>query len=248
MYGMRDVARHAGAALSTVSIVLNNGEKYVNEEIRQKVLLSAKELGYNPALSKIKSNKTIAEIFPIIYSSFFSNVLSGIEEIFSINNSILLFYISDFSFEKEKTCLKSMKKNIVGIVLDSLCPYGEEKEYFSWLEEEFVNQGIPVMILERKLNNDKFFSIFLDNYKFAYIATKHLIELGHRKIAHIAGSPLMLHSFERLDGYKQALQENDIMVDDELIQTGDFTPYSGYVGMKKILSIRDDITGLLRKG
>ena len=244
MYGMRDVAKNAGVALSTVSTVLNNGSKYVSDEIKQKVLLAAKELGYNLASNKKISNKTIAVIFPIINSSFFSNVLSGIGEIVSKNNCMLLFYNSDFSFDKEKTCLKSMKKNLAGIVLDSLCPYSEEKEYFYWLEEEFVNRGIPVLLLERKPDNDKFYSIFLDNYKFAYIAAQHLIELGHRKIAHIAGSPMMPHSFERLDGYKKALLDYNITVDHELIQTGDFTPYSGYIGMKKILSIRDDITAL----
>lgn len=244
MYGMRDVAKHAGVALSTVSMVLNNNEKYVSEEIKQKVLLAAKDLGYNLASNKRKSQKTIAVIIPIINSSFFSNVLSGIEEIVSKDNGLLLFYNSDYSFEKEKVYLKSMKKNIAGIVIDSLCPYSEEKEYFNWLEREFVNRGIPVLLLERKMDNEKFYTIFLDNYKLAYTATLHLIELGHRKIAHISGSLLLMHSFQRMDGYKQALLDYGIMVDQELIQIGDFTPYSGYVSMKKILSIRDDITAL----
>jgi LacI family transcriptional regulator/LacI family repressor for deo operon, udp, cdd, tsx, nupC, and nupG len=241
---MRDVAKRAGVALSTVSIVLSNSKKYVSDEVKQRVFFAANELGYNIYLNKKNSLKTIAVILPIINSSFFSNVLNGIEDIVSRDNNLLLFYNSDYNFEKERSCLKALKKNLTGIILDSLCPHNLAKDYFNWLKEEFIKRGIPVLILERKLDDDSFYTIYLDNYKYAYIATLHLIENGHHKIAHISGSPLMLHSFERLDGYKQALRDYNITPDQELIQTGDFTPYSGYVAMKNMIDIRNDFTAL----
>jgi LacI family transcriptional regulator/LacI family repressor for deo operon, udp, cdd, tsx, nupC, and nupG len=244
MPGMRDVAKHAEVALSTVSAVLNNSKKFVSDEVKQKVWSAVKELDYNLLANKKAVHKTIAVILPIITSSFFSNILNGIEDIVSKDNNLLLFYNSNYSFEKEKTCLTTLRKQLAGIVLDSLCPQNIEKEYFAWIEEEFISKGIPVVLLERMMENENFHSIYFDNYKYAYIATLHLIELGHRRIAHIMGSPLMLHSFERLDGYKQALMDYNITIDEELIQTGDFTSFSGYVAMKNLLDKQTNFTAL----
>ena len=77
MPGMRDVAKHANVALSTVSAVLNNSDKYVSDEIRQRVLTTAQDLGYILFEKRRFSQKNIAVILPIITSSFFSNVLNG---------------------------------------------------------------------------------------------------------------------------------------------------------------------------
>ncbi|MDR3336445.1 MAG: LacI family transcriptional regulator [Treponema sp.] len=244
MHGMREVAKQAGVALSTVSTVLNNSDKYVSEEIRQKVWSAAKELDYNLALNKRSSHKTIAVVLPFITSSFFSNVLYGIEDVVSKSNDLLLFYNSDYSFEKERNCFRTLNRKITGIILDSLCPLNMETEYFNWLEEEFISKGIPVLVLERRMENESFYCIYNDNYKYAYIATLHLIELGHRKITHITGSPLMLQTQERLNGYIQALRDYNIPMDQELIRTGDFTPYSGYLAMKNLMDICNDFTAL----
>jgi DNA-binding LacI/PurR family transcriptional regulator len=92
MPGMRDVAKHAKAALSTVSTVLNNSDKYVSEEIRQKVLAAAADLGYVLTEKKRFTRKTIAVILPVITSSFFPNVLSGIQDTVSQDRNFLLFY------------------------------------------------------------------------------------------------------------------------------------------------------------
>ncbi|GHV46754.1 LacI family transcriptional regulator [Spirochaetia bacterium] len=242
---MRDVARQAGVALSTVSAVLNNSDKYVSTEIRKKVLSSAKELGYTLLVKKVFSKKPIAVLLPVITSSFFSNVLNGIENIVSQDKNMLLFYNSNYSFEKEQACLKTMRKqSMAGIILNSICPHSLEDEYFNWLDEEFVSKGIPVVLLERKVESRRFYSIFIDNFKCACIVTQHLIDYNHRVIAHISGNDHMRHSFERLDGYKETLTNNGIPVDTELIQAGDFTPYSGYLAVKRLLNIRSDFTAI----
>jgi LacI family transcriptional regulator/LacI family repressor for deo operon, udp, cdd, tsx, nupC, and nupG len=245
MPGMRDVAKHAKVALSTVSAVLNNSDKYVSEEIRQRVFTAAQDLGYILFEKRRISQKNIAVVLPIITSSFFSNVLNGIEATISNDKNYLLFFNSNHSFEKEQMYLKTLRKQfLTGIILDSICPPDLENDYLSWLEKEFVNNNIPVLVLERKLETDKIYCIYLDNYTSAKKATQHLIDLGHRKIAHILGNRHMRHSFERLEGYKQTLIANDIPFDNELIQQGDFTAASGYVAARKLQDIRGDFTAI----
>jgi LacI family transcriptional regulator/LacI family repressor for deo operon, udp, cdd, tsx, nupC, and nupG len=245
MAGMRDVAKHAGVALSTVSLVLNDSDKYVSPEIKQRVLFSVKAVGYSLPAKKRVSQKTIAVILPVITSSFFSNLLNGIEHVVSQDKALLLFYNSNYSFEKEQSCLKTLhKQSLAGVILDSICPYRMEAEYLDWMDTEFISRGIPVVLLERKVESERFFSIFIDNYKCACMVTQHLVDCGHRIIAHISGNDHMQHSFERLDGYKQTLFHNDIQVDPELIQPGDFSPYSGFLAMKKLLTMRSDFTAV----
>ncbi|AEF82335.1 LacI family DNA-binding transcriptional regulator [Leadbettera azotonutricia] len=245
MPGMRDVARHAKVALSTVSAVLSNSDKYVSDDVRKQVYAAAKDLGYIFTEKKRSSQKTIAVVLPIITSSFFSNVLTGIEDTISKDKNYLLFFNSNYSFEKEQMLLKTLHKQfLTGVIVDSICPSDLESNYYSWLEKEFISKNIPVLILERKLESEKFYTIYLDNFTSAQKATQHLIDLGHKKIAHILGNSHMQHSFERLEGYKHALIENGIPIDPELIQQGDFTAASGYLATRKLLDIRRDFTAI----
>jgi DNA-binding LacI/PurR family transcriptional regulator len=106
MPGMRDAAKHANAALPTVSAVLNNGDKYVSDEIRQRVLTAAQDLGYILFEKRRFLQKNIAVILPIITSSFFSNVLSnvlnGIEETISNDKNYLLFLTQTIVLRKNR--------------------------------------------------------------------------------------------------------------------------------------------------
>lgn len=245
MAGMRDVARAAGVSLSTVSLVLNHSNKFVSEDNRNKVLAAAEELEYKLPPKKQFSQKTIAVMLPVITSSFFSNVLNGIEAAISPDKNLLLYYNSNYDFLKERACIKILRKqSLTGIILNSVCPPEEEEKYFQWLKAEFVDNGIPVVLLERKVEMDGFYCIYIDNFGSAYTATNHLISRGHRKIAYINGNDKMLHSCERYEGYAKAMRDAGLEIDEELIGQGDFTPFSGYCAMKELLNIRNDFTAL----
>jgi len=245
MAGMREVAKLAGVSLSTVSVVLNHSNKFVSEEHKKSVLKAAEQLGYKLPPKKRYTKKTIAVILPVVTSSFFSNVFNGIENTISQNRNLLLYYNSNYSFDKEKACITTLRKqSLAGIILNSICPMDQEKEYMEWLKSEFIDNGIPVVLLERKIESKDFYSVYINNYESAYAATWHLIEKGHKKIAHISGNDLMLHTCERQQGYRKALEEAGLFYDTELIQKGDFTPFSGYAAMKALLDIRTDFSGL----
>ena len=245
MASIRDVAKKAGVSTSTVSVVLNNGDKFVSDAHRKKVLEAVGELGYSLPPKKRFSKNTIAVILPIVTSSFFSNVLNGIEGAISPDDNLLLFYNSNYNFEKEKVCLQTLKKqNLAGVILDSVCPLEQEDEYLKVLNKEFIDKGIPIVMLERNRQMLNLHSVYINNFQGAYRATQHLIEKRHKRIAHITGNEKMLHSQERLEGYKKALEDYGLVYDSELVYRGDFTPYSGYIALKELLKLGRNFTAL----
>lgn len=245
MASIRDVAKKAGVSTSTVSIVLNNSEKYVSDFNRQKVLKAAEELNYSLPPKKHFSKNTIAVILPIVTSSFFSNVLNGIEGTISPDDNLLLFYNSNYNFEKERACLRTLKKqNLAGIILDSVCPPEQENDYLKSLNKAFIGKGIPVVMLERSRPSANLHSVYINNFQSAYRATKYLIERGHKKIAHIMGNEKLIHSQERFEGYKKALADHGLIYNPEIVYKGDFTPYSGYIALKELLNLGGDFTAL----
>ena len=152
MPGMRDVAKAAGVSLSTVSAVLSDSGKYVSEEIRSRVLETAGELGYQLPERQKKRDKIIAVVLPNIASTFFSNLLNGIEDTVAEEGYVLVVGNSDFDFNKEKRFIKTIRKQaLCGILIDTVCPATEEKEYFSFIKQTFLERRIPVVTLERKL-------------------------------------------------------------------------------------------------
>jgi len=246
MSGMRDVAKLAGLSLSTVSVVLNEqSDKYVSPGCRQRVLDAAKALDYRLPPKKKLQRKTIAVILPVITSAFFPNLFSGIEDVVTSQEHTLLFCSSRFSFKKELACVETIKRQaLCGIILDAVCPHEEEAEYLEMLKTEFVDKGVTIAFVEREIKHDSFYSVCVDFRHNAYLATRHLTERGHRKIAHITGRNFHKKINDRLEGYKQALGESGIPFDPGLVCAGDFTPNSGYLAMKNLMQQRSDFTAL----
>jgi len=245
MAGMRDIAKLAGVSLSTVSVVLADGKKKVSDSNRQKVLEAVRTLNYQNPPKRQDTRKTVAVVLPVLTSSFFTNVFSGIEVTLSEGKNLILYYNSNYNFDKEIACLKTLKKQMLaGIIINSICPINKELEYLDWLKREFIDHNIPVVLLEREVTSENFYCVFVDNQNSAYIATEHLINQGHTKIAHISGNELTIQYKDRLTGYKNALRDHGISFDPELVRKGDFTPLSGYLAMKQLLNIRSDFSAV----
>lgn len=241
MPGMREVAREAGVSLSTVSAVLSGSEKYVSEEIRNKVLLAANKIGYRCPAKKKKAEKVIAVVLPNITSTFFSSLLSGIEDTATDEGYTLVFGNSGYHFSKERRFISMIQKqSLQGVMIDTVCPITEENAYFEELRRTFGSKDIPVILLERKIQEPNFGSVYVDHMNNAYQATKHLVQKGYRSIAHVAGKANNPLTVLRLNGYRKVLEEGGIPYDKELVASGDFSPNSGYIAMKKILGIRSD--------
>lgn len=239
MTGMRDVAKKANVALSTVSIVLNNGDKYVSKELKERVLKAAKDLNYNIKKHKNDKYNAIAVILPNISSSFFSNLLNGVEEAAKEQGYITIVGNTHYDFEEEKRFLKVVKKQgVKGIVIDTVCPMKKEDEYYNFLKKNYIEKDISIIFLEKKIKREyeKFFhEIYIDHEKNAYLATLHLLEKGCKNIGHISGNLEDFLYNSRLKGYIRALKTHDISINKDLIVEGELTPSSGYIKAKDLM-------------
>lgn len=245
MAGMREVAKLAGVSLSTVSTVLNNTDKYVSPEVVERVHNAIQALDYRLPPKKRATEKTIAVILPVITSVFFSNLLNGVENAAAEKGYSLLFGNSGFRFDKERRYIEMIQKQALsGVIIDTVCPAESEQEYLLQLKTVFVEKGIPVVFLEHEIPDDSFYCIYVDHLHNAYLSTRHLLEMGHHRVAHIAGYPQHQLTLERIKGYRKALAEAGIAFDPELVGEGDFTPNSGYLAMKTLLSRRSDLTAI----
>ncbi len=238
MASMRDVADKAGVSVSTVSVVLNNKKK-VSEELRQRIFQAMDDLDYKlpTNVRARRSSKTIAIIIPFVSSLFFTHLLAGVTDVARSRGFDIIIKISGYDFKEEKTMVESiLRENIVGLIIDSVCPIDLAEEYFGQMERIFKRTGVPVVYVERNLSQYNFKSIYVDNVKSAYTITRHLLEAGHRQIAHITGNLSSPQTIERIEGYRQALSEFGIEPNDDLIVVGDYSPITGYIRTKELIS------------
>jgi LacI family transcriptional regulator len=236
MVTMADVAKHAGVSTATVSHVLNR-TRYVSEETRAHVLAAVNDLGYRPnrlARSLVRGEThTLGLIIPDQANPFFAELARGVEDTgFGRGyNVILCNSYGDLDKELRYQDVLSQKQ-VDGILLVAA---GASTEHVESLQA----QGMPVVIVDRDLADVAVDKVLTDNLKGGRLATKHLIELGHRRIGCIAGPSQVTPSSERVTGYRQVLEESGIAVDQNLILRGDFQPESGYQGARQLLA-RDD--------
>lgn len=231
---IKDVAKKAGVSVTTVSRVLN-GEKYVKDDLKAKVKRAIDELGYAPShiarsLVRKKTN-LIGVIVPDLTSSFYSTILSSIEETASLNDYNLLVCNIIEDTDKELKYLNVFKEmRVDGIII--------MHEKLSDDIRSFINKlDIPVIFSSVRPLDHKFVSVIIDDYEAAYDATRYLIELGHERIAFIGGDMRDITSGQnRYVGYRNALKDNRVKIVNDYIRFGDYKTQSGYNLMKDLLA------------
>lgn len=233
MATIKDIARRAGVTPSVVSRALNN--KYgVKESTRELILKIAQELDYYPntAARSLVTRKTdtIGVMMADISEPYYAQMIKGMEYVASQTGYTLLFSNSYESVEHNRV----LQKMIFAERVDGLVIVGsniQEKNFvFTLLEQE-----IPFVLIERNFSDPRVNCIWVDNVKGAYLATKYLIEKGHRRIAHIAGNLYYQVALDRIEGYKKALHEAGIGFSEELVSSGNFVSQGAYKVMKEIL-------------
>lgn len=240
MATIKDVAKRAGVSISTVSNVINSS-KYVSEELRQRVNEAIAELNYRVDVTarnmKTRNTKIIGVVVNSISSIFIPQVMNGIQDYASKRGYQILFYSSDFVFEKEKRCISLLLDSKVdGIIIDSVANY-KEKGYFQYLSSLMIgDKNVFVVSLERNLMRYGIYSVHVNNYLGGKMATKYLIEKGCHNIAVISGPKSMDVVYDRLNGYKDSLQEAGVSYDPDMIEYGDYTTLSGYLTMKRFIT------------
>lgn len=239
---IKDVAQLAGVSISTVSNVMT-GKKPVSRELADRVKNATETLAYmaNPMASGLKSSKsnTIGVIITTFQSLFFGQVLKGIQDTAFKKGFMVNVFDSNNNLINEKRYVNQLVSSLAdGILLLSMANYNNHEDiaYLKSIGKLSVNsKQIPVVALERTLGPADTDSVICDNHTAAVLVTKHLIDAGHRKIAHITGQMNMEMSQLRMQGYRDALLDAGIKPLNKLVVTGDFTPYSGYFCMHELL-------------
>ena len=240
-----DIAKKAGVSSATVSRVLNDSG-YVKQSTREKIEAAIKEMNFTPSaiarsLSKNETN-TIGVIVPDITNSYFGEVIKGISEVAEANNLNIILFNTDNYLEKEVRALNVLKEQrIKGIIMTP--GFGEEnnKEYI----ETITNLNIPIVLVSADLKFKELSGIFVDNVLGGFNATNLLISEGHTKIGIMTGILSSEPAAERVVGYKKALKEANIEINDKYILDGQFSMEKAYELTKKLLDSKDKPTALI---
>lgn len=237
-----DVAREASVSMATVSRVVN-GNPNVKPTTRKKVLDAIERLGYRPnAVARglaSKKTTTVGVIIPDISSVFFSELARGIEDIATMYKYNIILCNSDQNKNKELHLLHTLLgKQVDGIVFMG----GKiEEEHV----EEFKKSPVPIVLAATMDQNKETPSVNIDYESAVYEAIATFIREGHQRIAFISG-PLEdpMNSDHKLKGYKSALENHGIAVDEDLIALGDYTYESGKEATSQFLEVDQSPTAI----
>ena len=208
-----DIAEALNLSPSTVSRGLKDHPLLKKETIK-KIKATALKMGYrhNKFASNLrqKQSYTIGVVVPKLNSYFMASVISGIEKITYQNGYGLLISQSQESVIQEKSCITTLFDSQVDGLLVSLAYDTKSLDHFNCLLEK----NIPIIFFDRVAACRDCMSIVIDNFKAGYEVTSHLIEQGCKTIVHVTGNLLRNVYSDRLEGYKQALADHDLVFDE----------------------------------
>jgi LacI family transcriptional regulator len=216
---LKQIAKELDVSISTVSKSLRNSPE-IGEETRIKIQAFAKFYNYKPnniALSlKNRKTKTIGIIIPEIVHHFFSTVINGIEHVANDHGYSVVVCLSDDSFDKEVINMELLANGSIDGFIMSLSKETQFKGDYHHIIE-VINQGMPVVMFDRVTNDVNCDKVIIDDKKAAYEAVKSLIDKGKTKIALVTTVDYVSVGKLRTDGYIQALLDNNIPFDENLI-------------------------------
>ena len=236
MATIKDVAHHAQVSVTTVSHVIN-ATRFVSEDSRLRVEAAIKSLKFvRSALARsLKNNRTntIGMMIPNSSNPYFAEIIRGIEDVCYLAGFNVILCNSDDDPNKQAKYIRVLtEKQIDGLVVMSS---GEDKELVKLLRE----LDVPQVLVDREVEHLLIDLVEVDHEVGGYIAMRHLLQLGHTRIACIHG-PLELSSAkQRLEGSRRALIESGIAMRPDLEVNGAFTSQGGHAAMQLLLSVSE---------
>lgn len=240
MATIKDVAREANVSVATVSRVFNDSGP-VSEDTRQRIRDVAERLRYFPhggARSLITSKtSTLGVLLPDLYGEFFSEVIRGMDQAAQRSGYHLLVSSSHDAKEEIEAAMRAMRGRVDGLV--AMSPHLDASSLVA-----NVPSTLPVVLLNCAVNGDTYDALTIENRRGAQAMVRHLVDLGHQRIAIITGAEGNYDAAERLHGYRRAMREAGISPPNEWEITGDFTETSGYRAVGALLALQPRPTAL----
>lgn len=240
-YTLQQIANELKLSVSTVSRVLA-GKQNVNEQTKEQVLQYMREHEYAlPPAAGLRgpSGQIVAVIIPDLTEDYFAHVIRGIEEIlWQEKRSMMLCETMEDSTKEEQYIEVLRHKKISNIILATVSKDQERiRSYLSGDTNIVFFDNLPNL-------TTNYNSVITDNVRASIIAVDHLASLGHGKIGIIAGKQLETTGFERLVGYRRALDMKGIAQDENLVAIGNFKEESGYQCMLQLLDKNPGMTAV----
>lgn len=234
---IKDVARIAGVSPTTVSLVFNNRESRVSQATREKVMAVAKEMNYHPnpfAASLVTKKSHIIGVVSNSVNIFSSQVINGIVKQARVRGYQVVQVNASQENEDDMEYLNIfLNQGIDGVIF----PHSSISSLKN-LESGFktiINSGISTIAMDVIVNGTTSCADVCDHVYGGCLATRHLIEYGHRKIGVISGPQDYISSKSRLEGYQKALKEAGIPYDPSLVYVGNYKLESGQEGLPYLL-------------
>jgi LacI family transcriptional regulator len=235
MSTIKEIAKRADVSIATVSNVIT-GAARVSPALRERVQKAIAELDYHPndvARSlKVRQTRLIGMIISDITNPFFPLLVRGAEDEAFRHNYLLITFNTDDRIDREKRVLSVLRSRRVDGVLLVMAPGAAEPTHL----KNTVRAGVPVVCLDRVPAGVEVDSVTVDNEGGARKCVEHLISLGHRRIAVIAGPQALPNAVERLEGYRNALNQAGLAFDPDLVFEGNFRVESGYEQGARLLA------------
>ncbi len=243
MATIKDVAERAGVSVMTVSRVINNS-RYVSQATKERVEKAMEDLGYVPnALAHgliTKRTHVLGLIVSDITNPFFTTIARGVEDLAIKNGFNIILCNTDEDVEKEKKYIELLlRKRVDGIILSPAdCSRRDSIE-------QIIKRNIPLVLIDRCIRGLDVECVYSDSAFGAYELTKYLISLGHKRIGIIVGPKRISTAVERIEGYKRALKEANIPLDNSLIKWGEkYSREDGYSNTLALLKMDNPPTAI----
>lgn len=242
MITIGQIAELAGVSKSTVSRVINCSG-YVHEDTRSKIEAIIEQYHYTPSasaqsLSRRETN-TIGVVVPELENTFFTEVLAGVAEGVDERNFTMIVCNTSNDAKKEKAALAMMEQQRVrGVIFTPAIGYSDAAADKS-IRLQLKNLKVPVVLVDREIQNVQWDGVFYENFQSGYLATEHLIKMGNHKIGIITGDMDLKHARERYRGYIQAMEDYNLPVNKDYVYEGNYSLETTYQVTRRMLQSGD---------
>jgi DNA-binding LacI/PurR family transcriptional regulator len=240
---IKDIARAAGVSHSTVSRALSRNP-LISVTTRTRIQRLADEMGYSPDAGArglvMRRTCTVGVVVTTIADPFSAEVVEGIEGVAYAHGYSVLLAASQDEPEREIAAVETLRSKRVDAVVVTSSRVG------SLHQERLGAAGVPVVLLNSHSQqlSPHTLSVRVDDVHGGRLATEHLLALGHRRIAHVAGPAGHSPSADRLAGYRAALEGEGIVLDDALVFAGTGRPVTGEHALASLLALTERPTAV----
>ena len=240
---IKDIARQAEVSHSTVSRALH-GSPLISETTAERVRLTALKLGYFPsaAARSLKTNRSqaLGVILSSVEDPFFSEVLQGIEEVAQQNGYSLFMAASHHEPEREQAIVRAMSEHRVDGVIICSASFKPEQG------RQFLAYSVPIVVVNNQAAEDYRYSIYHDDVDGSRQVTRHLLDLGHRRIAYLGNSSAGRTTLDRVTGFHQEMEAAGLSIPPGYIhEIPGGGPEHGLAGLNHFLALQERPSALV---